>query len=224
MPLNLSNALSKSICEERIDTFKVLDEAANGNPDAQYVLGIIYYKNGDFKEAFEWFSSAALNNHAASQLNVGCMYENGEGVKTDKEEAVRWYRKAAEQGYVHGQYFLATVYYEGIYTEQDYEKVFEWFSKAAEQNHSRSLFALGEMYINGVHIAKNKQEALRLFTLSALHGKQDAEEILGSKIYGEIPVLFMAVLHGNISAIEFLMKNGSSTNDRLKIVGLVRKF
>ena len=35
-----------------------------------------------------------------AQVNLGVMYDNGEGVLQDDKEAVKWYRKAAEQGTV----------------------------------------------------------------------------------------------------------------------------
>ena len=46
-------------------------------------------------------------------MNLGVLYENGEGVEADLGEAARWYRQAAADGVVLAQLTLGLMYREG---------------------------------------------------------------------------------------------------------------
>ena len=49
---------------------------------------------------------AAEQGDAGAQLNLGLMYDAGEGVIADRAEALRWYRLAADQGNAGAQTML----------------------------------------------------------------------------------------------------------------------
>ena len=76
--------------------------AEEGNTQAQYNLGEIYYHGEevkqDYSEALKWFRKAAEDGLAKAQFMLGVMYENGFGVDKNDTAAVSWYLKAAEQG------------------------------------------------------------------------------------------------------------------------------
>lgn len=44
------------------------NDAAKGNPDAQYKLGKFYYNKSNFKEAEKWWESAARNPTTVSEM------------------------------------------------------------------------------------------------------------------------------------------------------------
>jgi hypothetical protein len=69
--------------------------------------------NQDYKEAWFWYLTAAMQGHASAQFNLGVMYDNGQGVSQDYKEAVNWYRKAAEQGNSGAQNNLGVMYKHG---------------------------------------------------------------------------------------------------------------
>ena len=53
----------------------------NGNPDAQYNLGI-YYRLGqgvsqNFQESLKWYKLASKQGHSAAQNNLSLLYEEG---------------------------------------------------------------------------------------------------------------------------------------------------
>ena len=50
-------------------------------------------------EVAGWFRLAAIQGHADAQFNLGCMFDDGQGVAHDRAEAARWYRMAAAQGH-----------------------------------------------------------------------------------------------------------------------------
>ncbi len=69
--------------------------AADGHPDAQNLLGVMYENSDgvalDFAKAASWYEKAARQGHAEAQLNLGVLFENGEGVPRSEERAA--YRK-----------------------------------------------------------------------------------------------------------------------------------
>ncbi|MGZ5202455.1 MAG: tetratricopeptide repeat protein [Telluria sp.] len=88
--------------------------AKAGNPDAQHLLGLMYYMGRgvprDYKQAFEWHRKAALQGKADAQYVIGAMYYEGNAVPVDQKQAVYWFRRAAEQGHPEAQYALGLLY------------------------------------------------------------------------------------------------------------------
>ena len=89
-------------------------EARQGKPQAQYNLGVVYFKgvgvSTDHEEAFKWFAKAANKNNDTAQNMLGVIYENGDGVSQDYSQAESWYRKAALNGNEAGFYNLGDLY------------------------------------------------------------------------------------------------------------------
>jgi len=109
--------------------------AEQGNPDAQYNLGLAYeYGRGvtrDHAAAANWFRKAANQGLAAAQLSLGVLYENGVGVPQDFAIAVTWCQKAAEQSNTAAQLNLGVMYENGWGVGQNYVIAHMWFSLAA---------------------------------------------------------------------------------------------
>jgi TPR repeat protein len=85
--------------------------AAQGNADAQELLGFIY-ANGfggltKYAEALRWFRLAAAQGNAKAQYDLGEMYYLGHGVTEDDAEALRWYRLASAQAHKNGDHDVA---------------------------------------------------------------------------------------------------------------------
>ncbi len=77
--------------------------AERGVPEAQFELGVRYFKYGssakeNYSAALRFFRKAADQGLAVAQFNLGIMYETGLGVPTNKVESYRWYNLAAAQG------------------------------------------------------------------------------------------------------------------------------
>jgi uncharacterized protein len=109
--------------------------AEQGNPDAQYNLGVAYqYGHGvtrDYAAAASWFRKATNQGLAGAQLSLGVLYEKGVGVPQDFATAVSWYRKAAEQGNTVAQLNVGVMCENGWGVAQNYVIVQIWFSLAA---------------------------------------------------------------------------------------------
>ena len=109
--------------------------AEQGNPDAQFNLGLIYYKGQgvlqDYKESVKWFTLSAEQGIVKAQFNLGFMYKDGQGVLQDDKEAVKWWRLSAEQVHAKAQSNLGFMYDNGLGVLQDYVRSHMWYNIAA---------------------------------------------------------------------------------------------
>ena len=58
-----------------------LSAAKNGDPKAQYEVGLIYYSKNNFTEAATWMRLAAIAGNVEAQIFVGRLFVEGKGFK-----------------------------------------------------------------------------------------------------------------------------------------------
>ena len=96
---------------------QVRQAAERGDAQAQYNLGVAYFKGKgaqkDYAEAAKWSLKAAEQGNAKAQYNMGVAYFHGDGVNKSYNEGVKWFRKAAENNNVKAQYYLGMAYSQG---------------------------------------------------------------------------------------------------------------
>ena len=114
------------------DTHKVAEE---GDPTAQYELGIMY-QNGEgvpqnYSKAVKWFRKAAKQGDSNAQYRLGLKYSVGHGVPQDYSEAAKWFYKSAEQGNTGAQLSLARMYDRGNGVQQNDISAYMWSNLAA---------------------------------------------------------------------------------------------
>jgi hypothetical protein len=66
------------------------------------------------------FRKAADQGDAKSQVALGILYSNGDGVPRDYGQALVWFRKAADQGDSEAEYNVGLLYDDGHGVPQDY--------------------------------------------------------------------------------------------------------
>jgi len=87
-----------------LETAQVINEAAQGDKNAAYFLGVMYRTGSgvspDCDEALKWTEQAALQGHTLAQSHLGMMYSKGcgENVSQNLFEAYFWTALAAKQG------------------------------------------------------------------------------------------------------------------------------
>lgn len=126
-----------------VDELRRLAEA--GDPRAQNFLGATLANNAKDKiSARKWYYRAAVQGNPKAQLNLGMMYEKGEGGPQDYEKALEWLLKAAEQGNAEAQYEAAGIYVNGSGSVHvDYRAALRLDSQAAEQGYVQAYPELG---------------------------------------------------------------------------------
>ncbi len=152
-----------------------LDEAKahEGDPQAQYNLGLYFYKQGsfeDFQKAAYWYRKSAEQNFSSAQYNLGYLYLEGKGVEADVEKGLQLIEGAANQGLAPAQYELGTFYFEGEYVEQDYQQAYHWYQKAALQDWAPAMHNLGHMYLQGWGVARDRKRAIEWFEKAVKQG------------------------------------------------------
>ena len=69
---------------------------------------------------------------AASQLKLGQLYENGDGVQKDLKQAFNLYKKAAKCDFAPSMVGLARYYEQGIGVQKDKVEALKWYVKAVQ--------------------------------------------------------------------------------------------
>ncbi|CAG8608524.1 11107_t:CDS:2 [Ambispora gerdemannii] len=108
------------------------------NSQTQVILGAIYLKVDEARNAFQEFEKAALMNNPHGQYFLGHCYEIGIGTYENDETAVYWKRKAANQGipaafesgYNSASFELAITHHEGSGTFHDIHEAIYWYRKS----------------------------------------------------------------------------------------------
>ncbi|MDX1697774.1 MAG: trypsin-like peptidase domain-containing protein [Thiohalobacterales bacterium] len=107
--------------------------ADTGMHEDRFILGWHAYQSGEYHAAFDYWLPLARQGHANAQLNVGLMYDAGQGMPVDHDRAVHWYRKSAESGLAAAQYNLGLMYLDGQGVERDSSEASTWLERAAAQ-------------------------------------------------------------------------------------------
>ena len=72
----------------------MLKSAEQGNAEAQYNLGLMYYNGEDVEKDFPtakyWFEKSAEQGNAEAQYKLGDIYYNGQGGKRDHTQEFHW--------------------------------------------------------------------------------------------------------------------------------------
>ena len=158
--------------------------AANGNAEAQYVLGAMYYEGEmieqDYTKAIEWFEKAATNGNAEAQYVLGAMYYEGEVIEQDYMKAIVWYKKAAANGVAEAQFIVGFMYQYGEGVERDYAKAMAYYKKAAAHGDASSQCMIGVMYLAGQGVKQDYIKAVEWFEKAAANGVAEAQYIIGA--------------------------------------------
>ena len=124
----------------RTEAAKWYQQAAEGgHAEAAFYLGNLHAEGSldlrrNFRKAADWFSKAAGMGHTGAMNNLGYLYDEGLGVKQNRETALGHYKKAAEAGHAGAQLNLSAFYSAGIGgVARDLNRALEWAEKAAAQ-------------------------------------------------------------------------------------------
>jgi TPR repeat protein len=173
--------------------------AEQGNADAQFNLGSLYYQgwgvSQDYKEAVKWFRRAAEQNHAYAQSMLGTIYTEGvQGViGKDYSHALMWFIFAASRGDTNAlelrdslaakmtpaQIIEAQRLAREFKPETAYAKLLSELKALGEQGDADAQLKIGLMYYNGQGTAQNYAEAIQWFKKSALQGNALAQSNIG---------------------------------------------
>jgi len=117
--------------------------AEQGNANAQYNLGVMYFKGEGVPQSYPnavfWYRHAAWQGDASAQLEFGVMCYKGQGTLQNYAEALTWFRTAADQGSAQAQFNLGAMYANGQGVPQDYIHAHMWLSLVAAKSETRAV-------------------------------------------------------------------------------------
>lgn len=169
--------------------------------------GVEFAEKKKYKQAFEYFSKAAILNCAKAQLNMAFCYFKGKGVKKDYQQAFFWLQKAAESGDTEAQQVLADEYFFGANIPKNFKQAAYWYEIAANQEDPKSQLMLSILLSEGKGIIQNEEKSLYWLKKSAQNGFAEAQLKLG-RAYFEGSI----ILQDSEQAIEWLEKAAKSEN------------
>lgn len=165
------------------------EKALNGTSDAQHDLAAIYTAGHggvqqDYKRAAYWFEKSARGGIANSAYNLGVLYHQGLGVKSNLPMAINWYKAAANMGHPEAQYNLGIAHIEGVGVEYNPITATAYFEQAANNNVVEAAYNLGLIHENGLLGEAKPDEAIMWYKMSADQGSPEAREALGQLAKG----------------------------------------
>ncbi len=196
-PVNVDEIIVETRTVSEIKTLRPL--AIQGDPEAQYKLGSLYYSGNsvkqDYSQAALWYRRAAQQGNVDAQYSLGNMSLMGEGITQNNSEAVRWYTLAAEQGHDSAKHNLENLQKTQTSNSQtdttnntdkliSLDNTIE--STAASKESGKLEYEQGLTYAFGDGVAQNDRTAFNLFYESAEKGYVLAQYKLGVAFsYGE---------------------------------------
>ena len=112
----------------------------------QYNRGWEAYETGRYQAAFLIWKQLAQQNHVMALINLGAMYDAGQGVPENPLKAFESFEQAARSGNPYAQYNLGNMYAEGRGVKRNLEQATSWYRKAAAQDLAIAQYSLGLLY------------------------------------------------------------------------------
>ena len=124
-------------------------------------------------------SDEDMRIEAFNQYVSGLNHIFDDDKESSEKEAMRCIRKAAELGWPAAQYMLGEYYEFGHNRIKENKKeAVKWYRKAAAQNLPKAELKLGVLYIIGEGVKKDLDKADEWLFKAAIHGEDDAIEML----------------------------------------------
>ena len=114
-------------------------------------------------EVIAGWRSAADQDFALAQYNLGLMFMHGRGVKQSDVEAARLWKKSAAQGFSVAQLKFGFMCQEGRGTAMSDAEAAFWYKKAADQGNAEAQRGLGSLYELGRDLPQSDVEAARWY-------------------------------------------------------------
>jgi len=150
-------------------------EADPENPLPYYFMGVLSNwqcdQTADEKNAFDFFSKAAMLNYVPAYCELAWLYRDGEF--EDQAKALEYFQKASDSGFPPAYHGLACMYLDGEGVDQDYVKAFKYFKEAADNNYDPACFYVAHMYREGLGTVKNLESAYRYYYKAATLGNKE---------------------------------------------------
>ncbi|KAI7906989.1 uncharacterized protein BX663DRAFT_494427 [Cokeromyces recurvatus] len=174
--------------------------AQQGFPDAQAALGDRLIIEHDYVQGIEWLEKAIQKGNSRAHVQLGILYDKGEGIPQNNDMALFHYKAAVENNNHAAQYILGLVYYFGrLDRQRNHKEAIRLIKQSAMAGFPYAQRVLGQLYQQGNVILppqdttisidsrqrtkKNEREAIRWYKRAATTGKDVPAMALLGKCY-----------------------------------------
>jgi len=134
------------------------EEAANGEPDAQYHLGVLYIKGDevekDVEEGLHWMKLAAEQGHELALIYTKLWQDDFDQNSFGSTIAIAWLKKSARDWNQQAVFTLGTLYETGRGVEKNFKQATQWYKFAAVNGHSSAKRRLALIRKGGALLEK----------------------------------------------------------------------
>ena len=169
--------------EERDHAAAELEQiACQGDPHAQYLLGLLYRDGGllvpDTEQAKHWLELSAQELSDA-QYALGKLYLSDDSDIHHPAKGLFWLQRAADSGHEYAAYRLGKEYLTGENISKDTTRSAAYLRQAAKQANPYAQYLLGKLYLMGEGVPKDKDAAQYWFSVAERNGHAYAGYFLG---------------------------------------------
>lgn len=135
-------------------------EARDGNSEANFKLGIIYFKGDQIKQdlvkAMKYFQRAAVSGHIKAKYNTGVIYANKNYQNFNYKKAFEVFSELSALNHPKSKYKLGIFLLYGLGVDKDYKKAVKLFEEAyfAHKDTTAGCY-LALMYASGKGVFPN---------------------------------------------------------------------
>ena len=160
--------------EERDHAAAELEQiACQGDPHAQYLLGLLYRDGGllvpDTEQAKHWLELSAQELSDA-QYALGKLYLSDDSDIHHPAKGLFWLQQAADRGHEYAAYRLGKEYLARENISKDTVKAAAYLRQAAKQANPYAQYLLGKLYLTGEGVPRDEDEAQHWFSIAAQNG------------------------------------------------------
>jgi TPR repeat protein len=163
-------------CDQGIKLCEYLSD--QGDPDAQFMLGLYYDNQKDGKNAIKYYELSSTSEHPGALNNLAVCYRNGNYVTKNVATGIMLYQMSARLGDAMAKNTLAILYEQGQGVVQDMQRAFVLYQESALAGNYSALNNLAICYKHGFGVGVNQDIAAELYTLSAGGGNREAKKNL----------------------------------------------
>lgn len=160
--------------EERDHAAAELEQiACQGDPHAQYIMGLLYRDGGllvpDAEQAKHWLELSAQELSDA-QYALGKLYLSDDPDIHDPAKGLYWLQQAADRGHEYAAYRLGREYLAGDNISKDTVKAAAYLHQAAEQSNPYAQYLLGKLYLTGEGVPEDRESAQYWLSMAEQNG------------------------------------------------------
>ena len=133
------------------------------------------FMKNDYPNVFRECQDPAKQEDTYSQVNLGFLYQYGEGVDQSYSEALKWYRKAAEGGHPEAQMLIDSIISDRRDVADSETEELKITRKLAYLGNASSQFNLALMYDNGQGAAQSYLQSAKWYRKAADQGNAKAQ-------------------------------------------------